>query len=313
MKRTRTLFSILMLLISIMLLYYVVNNKEKTSEIIYDTIIKYSKKNVIIPENNYNHRLYLYKTVTETDDFIAKNKDDLKKIYYTILNNGWDTFTFLCDVEYKDCFKESSEVIKSDYMQLINNYISPYNRQTMITTEGIRNELTVKVTKIYTKEETEKLNNIVKKYIEKNKIDKNKVTIKDLEKIHDFIINNVTYDEEFAENAKTEEVVTGDFTPTKATGALIEKKAVCSGYTDAFALFLDELNIPNFKIESMSKKHIWNAVYFNKKWSHFDLTWDDDEINKNNNRNYYMINTKELLKKDTKEHNFDMDLYLEIN
>ena len=93
----------------------------------------------------------------------------------------------------------------------------------------------------------------------------------------------------------------------KATGALLKGRALCSGYTDAFAIFLDKLKIPNFKINS--EEHEWNAIYFNKKWTHIDLTWDDDEINKNNNRNFFMVNTKELQEKDKKEHNFKKALY----
>ena len=294
-----------------MLVYFIVNNREKTSEIIYNTIIKFSQKKIIVPDNSYNHRTYLFKNFTETNNFLVKNKEDLKKIYYTVLNNGWDSLSFQCDLEYKNCFNDSSDIIKSDYTQMINNFISPYNKQIILTTEGIRNELTIKVTRIYTKDEEIELKKIVKDFLNKNNIKKGNVKVKDLEKIHDFIIKNVKYDEEFANNAEND-LITSDYTATKATGALITKKAVCSGYTDAFAIFLDELNIPNFKVESLSKKHIWNAIYFNKKWVHVDLTWDDDEKNKDNNRNYFMINTKELLKKDSKEHNFDTDFYVEL-
>ena len=70
------------------------------------------------------------------------------------------------------------------------------------------------------------------------------------------------------------------------------------------------MNVPNFKVNS--EEHEWNVVYFNNKWSHIDVTWDDDEVNKNNNRNFFMITTNDLLKKDKKEHNFDQSLYLEL-
>lgn len=314
MSRTRYLTSILIILILLMTLYYIVNNKEKTSDIIYNYILRLNQKKVIIPDKSNNHRSYLFKTLTETNDFVAKNEDDFKKIYYTILNNGWDTFTFQCDLNYKDCFEDNSEFIKSDYMLLINNYVSPYNKQMIIKTEGIRNEITVKVTKIYKNDEITKLKNKISEVLKKYNITKETFTEKDLERIHDYIINNTKYDDDFAKEAENFDNYNNmeDITPSKATGALFNKKAVCSGYTDAFALFLDELKVPNFKVESMSRKHVWNVIYYNKKWSHVDLTWDDDEVNKNNNRNFYMINTKTLLKKDSKEHNFDTDLYLEL-
>ena len=39
---------------------------------------------VVIPEDTNNHRIYNYKTVSETNDFNPKNMNDLKKVYYTI-------------------------------------------------------------------------------------------------------------------------------------------------------------------------------------------------------------------------------------
>ena len=47
-------------------------------------------------------------------------------------------------------------------------------------------------------------------------------------------------------------------------------------------------------------------------WSHIDLTWDDDEINKDNTHNYFMINTKQLYKLDKDKHNFQKELFLEV-
>ena len=35
--------------------------------------------------------------VSETNDFSPKSKQDLLNIYYTVLNNGWDNFSFYCD------------------------------------------------------------------------------------------------------------------------------------------------------------------------------------------------------------------------
>ena len=73
---------------------------------------------------------------------------------------------------------------------------------------------------------------------------------------------------------------------------------------------MDKLGIPNFKINT--EDHEWNVIYYNKKWTHIDVTWDDDEINKNNNRNFFMITTNDLLKKDKKAHSFNSELFLEL-
>ena len=73
---------------------------------------------------------------------------------------------------------------------------------------------------------------------------------------------------------------------------------------------LDKLHIPNFKVTS--SEHVWNVIYYNGKWTHIDATWDDDEVNKNTQHNFYKITTDELLKKDKKEHNFNINDYLEL-
>ena len=65
---------------------------------------------------------------------------------------------------------------------------------------------------------------------------------KDKEKIkafHDYVINMLSYDTSLniEENGSN-----------KAYGALVNKKAVCSGYSDLMAIFLDRLGIKNYKI-----------------------------------------------------------------
>ena len=308
MRSTRILSKILLLLIVIIIGYYVINYR--------DTIIDYGVKiyrkyynprKVVVPTESVNHRRYLYTSVSETDNFEPNSIEDIKKIYYTVLNNGWDSFTFYCSDEYTNCIEDVKTIADSNkdtYIDFINNYVSPYNMYRKYNTQIINDDtITLTVQKLYTEEDRTKVNNIVESFIKKNNINVTNPTKKDLEKIHDYIIKKATYDKEFEKG--------GEITDSsKATGALINGVALCSGYTDAFSIFLDRLNIPNFKITS--EEHAWNVVYFNKKWSHVDVTWDDDEINKDNNRNFYFISSSELYKKDKKDHNFNKELFKEI-
>ena len=288
-------------------MYYVAENGEKTALYIANLIRKYSQKNIEVPQDSVYHRTYLYKTVSETDDFTPENLEDIKKIYYTVLNNGWTNFTFYCSEEYKTCLDDVKSVAddKTDpYITLINNYVSPFNAYTKYNTLITGDyEVSLTVQKLYTKEEIANIDLILDEILKKNNVKKDSYTQKDIEKLHDYLIKNIKYDEEYEKGNK-------NTISNKANGALINKKALCSGYTDSFALLLDRLNIPNFKITS--DEHVWNAVYLNKKWVHIDVTWDDDEVNPNNNRNFFMISTKKLLELDKKEHNFDNKLYLEL-
>ena len=307
MKSTRRLLAILFLLISLMAFYYTINNYEKVTSIVNNIVRKYSKNNVIVPKESYNHRVYLYKTVSETDNFEPHSIDDIKKIYYTVLNNGWDTFTFYCPYEYESCVDDVKMIANSThdtFISLINNYVSPLNSYKRYNTVIIDdNKVVLTIEKLYTDEEIKELNNYLDEYFKVNSFNKTKATKKDIEKIHDFLIDKITYDVNYE---KTSEITDSN----KATGALFNGIALCSGYSDAFGLFLDRINVPNFKINS--DEHEWTMVYYDNEWKHIDITWDDDEVNKNNNRNFFLINTAELFKKDTEEHNFNNNTYLEI-
>ena len=76
------------------------------------------------------------------------------------------------------------------------------------------------------------------------------------------------------------------------------------------AIFLNKLNIPNYKISN--NEHIWNLAYINGQWLHIDLTWDDPVTDKNVNRdNYFLITTTELNKQVDNSHSFDKNIFVE--
>lgn len=306
MSSTRRLFGILLLILSVFCLYLTIINYNDVTTYVNKIVRKYSKNNVVVPNYTKNHRLYIFKSVKETTNFEPQNIEDLKNIYFTVLNNGWETFTFYCPYDYENCVNDVKQIANSkndDYITLINNYVSPYNSYRRYNTTIVDdNKITLSVDKLYDADEIVKINNVLDPYINKN-FNKKNITLKDIEKLHDYLISKITYDNDY----KIGDEITDS---NKATGAVLKGVALCSGYSDAFAIALDKINIPNFKINSA--EHEWNVIYFNNKWSHIDLTWDDDEINKNNNRNFFMIDTKTLYSKDKKDHLFAEDYYLEL-
>lgn len=305
MKKTRMLISILSLLIIAICFTIVIQNFDlyKEKYIIIKNMV--TPKKVSIPSTISNNRNFDFLTVEPTKDFEPKNMDDLKKLYYTVLNNGWTDFTFYCPDEYTDCFDDVLLLAdNNEYINVINNYVSTFNQYLKYNTSISQlGEIKLTIEKLYTNEEILVLKMKISEILKSFNINKDNIKVQDIMRIHNYILNLLTYDEEYKNT---------DLRSTSATayGALNTKKAICSGYTDLFALFLDELNIPNFKVSS--ENHIWNAIYFGDKWRHIDVTWDDDEINKNNNYNFFMISTDELLSKDSEEHNFNKELYLEF-
>ena len=265
---------------------------------------------IILPSNEYKKEDdFMY--VNKTNDYIPYSIGDLKNIFYNIINNGWDEFTFYCPNEYESCVKDVQEFSNNDTLLTnINNYANPFNAFTSIqTTFDDSGEVNIKLNKLYDNNTIKKINTemdrIIAEEIKENMSDTDKIRT-----IHDYIINKTEYDK--VRNEKG----TSEYSSNTAFGPLFEGKAICSGYADVMALFLDRFGIKNYKISSTT--HIWNAVFIDGKWLHLDLTWDDPVSNYGPilDYDYFLITTEKLKSNDNNEvidHIFDPLVYLEFN
>ncbi len=256
----------------------------------------------IIKESNNYKRDYKYISFDYNEDFVPLNRDDIINIYFNVLNNGWTEFTFYCPYEYTTCLYDVESVaFDNELLSKINNYVHPYNSfNNMNTKVSSSGEIVIEITPKYTNEKINEINNKVNSVFNELQLD-NLSTKKKIELIHNYIINNSKYDNDAIENKS-------NYDSSSAYGNLIEGFSVCSGYSDAMAIFLDELKIPNLKVSS--DNHIWNLVFLNGEWLHLDLTWDDTDNEKYNN-NYFLISKEKLFKLDSKEHVFDETFFLE--
>ena len=119
------------------------------------------------------------------------------------------------------------------------------------------------------------------------------------------------YDSVGAENLNNEDYKNKKSTHT-AYGTLKYHIALCGGYSDTMALFLNRFGVPNYKISNT--EHVWNLAYVNGAWKHIDLTWDDPVVNTHQNillDHYFLITGTELLQKDSLHHTFDQNIYRE--
>lgn len=83
---------------------------------------------------------------------------------------------------------------------------------------------------------------------------------------HDTIVKNCTYD------------LTTEYCDT-AYGALVEGRALCQGYSYAFAELCDRAGIENtFVTGYAGEEHMWNMVKLGGSWYHIDLTWNDPQM-----------------------------------
>lgn len=296
---------IVALIIIFLGLYYIYDNNLFDSK----QLVRDVKKEVYLPSSNQ----YIKTNVTNsfvkmTNDFSPKNKQDLLNIYYTIVNSGWDKFVFYCG--YDDCIRDVNSLsTDSILLSHINSFVSPYNQYNSIstyTTPLLNSKVTITVIKTYDSlminEINKKINELYNDFNLNDLSDQEKIMI-----IHDYIVEHTKYDA-----LKIDNINDTTYHSNTAYGLLFEGYAVCSGYADMMAIFLDKMDIPNMKVTS--ETHVWNLVYIENKWQHLDLTWDDPysaEGENLSNHSFFLINYQQLKEWNAPEHIFDQNIYQE--
>ncbi|MBE6148831.1 MAG: hypothetical protein E7167_05045 [Firmicutes bacterium] len=312
---------LIILFICITLILYTTIKADKISDYIANIISDNQK--LIIKEKNEYAKNEGFKYVDLSNDYIPYSYNDLMNIIYSVINNGWDTFTFYCPSEYKSCLTDI-EKISNDNLTLthINNFVHPFNSfidlNTAIYESG---QITLNIVHLYSDSQIEAVNTEIDRIM--NLIVKKDASIYDnIKAIHDYIINTTKYDE--SEEADEEGIHPSDL----AYGTLFNHLARCNGYTDTMAIFLTKLGVKNYKITTTqedisydSTGHVWNAVYLDGKWLHLDLTWDDPVSSSGADylhHKYFLVSTEEMNEADfgdvtIEEHNFRKNIYIEFN
>lgn len=303
------------LLILVVILGLIIWKHDDISQFIVQKIIFRDQYDIIEPNEYFKSEDFLL--FQNTEDMTITSEDNFNNLLYTVLNSGWDSFSFFCDFSYDDCINDFKNHIQtSEYVEAINNYVDPFNSfDGLYISSNNFNKITIEVEKLYTPEQIISVNVVMDKFIEKfindDMSDREKVKV-----FHDWIINNTDYDENFTTltNRKTY-----PYHPYNAYGPLVEGYAVCSGYSDAMAIFLNKIGIKNYKIsnqvsDNSTDGHVWNYALIDGKWYHIDLTWDDPITNDKSNLliyDFFLVNTKQLEKIGTSQHKFNQNYYLE--
>ena len=165
------------------------------------------------------------------------------------------------DLFYLDVSKLylNMETKKKAFSTTYNVYISPEEGQNYFAS-GFTSETQVKIAL----QKIEQVKSDIKANFTGN-------TYKDIKIIHDYLVDNVEYDETY-QSIGTYSIY----------GALVEKKCVCEGYTRAFKYLSDMAGIRCVLMQGnatnsdgTTEKHAWNAVFLNGLWYLVDTTWDD--------------------------------------
>lgn len=273
-------------------------------EFIYKQELSEYKNNAYSKPDNYEY-------VKHTSNFYPTNKDDIRNAIFTILDSGMKEFSLFCSDSYTSCIGDVEE-ISTDYdiLSNINNFVHPYNsyNKLYITTNSL-GKINIQVQKLYSKNEQEEINSAIES-IKMNIIKDNMSTREKIKAFHDYVINNTVYDEERSKKLDENTNANNISESHKANGVLNNHIALCSGYTDLMAIFLDSIDVLNHKISN--EEHIWNAVYLDNKWYHLDLTWDDPVTSDGEDMliyDFFLITTEELEKINTNQHIYDKTVY----
>ena len=237
----------------------------------------------------------------------VNSKDEIIGAIYYLINSGVSYSERYCGKNYKNCYNDMTAISNdTDLLSLLNNFVHPYNSFDSITFNYDEDVIQIKISHTYSDEEIKEIDKKVEKIIDDNVTD-NMTTKDKIKVIHDYIINNTDYD-----TLKTKDVNDKTYKSNTAYGVFFEGYGICSGYSDAMAIFLDKLNIINYKISN--DQHIWNLVYLDGVWYHLDLTWDDPVSDKNVTRdNYFLITTKNLEKLADNVHYYNKAIFVETD
>lgn len=155
-----------------------------------------------------------------------------------------------------------------------------------------KNSVTLGLTYKYDKETYDKMVKAYDKATNKilNKFTDDMSKYKKIKLIHDEIINNSVYDLDASDN-------------DNVYGALVNNKAKCDGYAKTFTYVCGKAGIRTVTVigndlttNDDENGHMWNKVYYNKKWYNIDVTWDDpiSEMKDNIQYDYFMVSDKAL-------------------
>ena len=282
MKKFLSLLVIIFILGSNITVYADESNNEGVIEFSLQNYYKYNDSKLGIDtyslqKNNIKEAIYNGLVNLETKINITS--------YISNVNNDEESINEILAL-YFDVLYESPEIFYAkNFIRVSYSYNPSTNKITYMEflVDYLYDENTIYVMK---SKIDEKINYIQNNYL-------NGITDKLQQEyiIHDYIVNNTTYD---SENYKNNTIPQEDYT---AYGALINGVAVCEGYSKAALLLFNKVGIESGIVTSSAMNHAWNYVNIDNNYYHLDLTWDDPVPETNRVRyNYFNLTNVEMLR-----------------
>lgn len=217
--------------------------------------------------------------------------------YYQLSNNAQKAYD-----EIKSAVLNGEKKVKTGYSLnkgdfnkiselLILHDPETFNLKDIEATSVSNRSITFKLSYRYTYESYKKMVASYEKKIDKilSRLDDDMTTYSKIKIIHDSIANSAVYDIDY----KLSDTM---------YGTLVKGRAKCDGYAKTFAYVCGKAGIRAVTVigtdiySTDDSMHMWNKVYYNKKWYNVDVTWDDPVSNMKDNRKYdfFMLSDKDI-------------------
>lgn len=217
--------------------------------------------------------------------------------YYQLSNNAQKAYD-----EIKSAVLNGEKKVKTGYSLnkgdfnkiaelLILHDPETFNLKDIEATSVSNRSITFKLSYRYTYESYKKMVASYEKKIDKilSRLDDDMTTYSKIKIIHDSIANSAVYDIDY----KLSDTM---------YGTLVKGRAKCDGYAKTFAYVCGKAGICAVTVigtdiySTDDSMHMWNKVYYNKKWYNVDVTWDDPVSNMKDNRKYdfFMLSDKDI-------------------
>jgi hypothetical protein len=176
---------------------------------------------------------------------------------------------------------------------LLDNPLIFYTLSFRLMTIKAKNRCSVLTDYLYPKQFAEEHTEIIRDYMRKFDKIKKKTDLAKETYIHDYCLDNFTYDRAFGKNSFS------------VLGPVINKKGVCEGIAKFVKLAFDYTglksivvsgNANNPALGSKMESHAWNIVKIKGKTFHLDVTFDMSIKKKVNRYDYFNLCDTDILK-----------------
>ncbi|MDE6088843.1 MAG: hypothetical protein K2G25_10745, partial [Oscillospiraceae bacterium] len=196
---------------------------------------------------------------------VSETKPELELILYSALSQYQETVQIQQEVD-PDELEQAVNQIERTHPEIfwISGYSMRYNSQSA--------EISFQIINQYSPDQLRQMADELERTVQEilRTIDPALSDVEKIRKIHDNLVISTEYDLISAQSSQKD-------ISNSAYGCLVNHRAICQGYAQAFQLLLNRLGMECGICSGIARdqSHAWNYVLLNQKYYWVDVTWDD--------------------------------------